>query len=310
MIRPLNFRGFDEFDPLDFVSAVPRALLAIVTTAIVSTVLVWVITAGLHVVTFISTWVEVAEIAGFALIAAPLVLWLRKSSSLVLYLVILIPLFLSDLYQQAQFRDCGLRALWEYSEGTVISSISILPLRFFVTISVDALLIGPLCLWLARLLANMFYDRESAAKAPTTAQRDSLFPEQWTLERVGRPERDAGYWILRLLGFSYVAYLLLLALGALGSSPWPDQVRFLMDMTYGNPVFGVSTFTKITFMVLLAFIGAYNVRIRWYAALSLAIGHGVSTAGSLFFYFRGQSGPLYTGFLLTSAIVDGVMIVL
>ena len=310
MVRFFNFRGYADFDPLDFVAPARRAVLAIVVTAVVSTILVLLIAHVFHVVEFIGFWFECFEVAGFALIAAPLVLWLRRSSSVVIYLILLLPLVLTDLYLQAGWRDQGLRTLWGYPEGTLISLIAILPLRFFITTSVDALLIGPVCLWLMRLLAIRIYDREAASGAPTREQREALFPDEWTQEEVERPRRDAGFWVLRLLGIGYLSYLLLLGIGALGSSPWPAQIRYLMDMTYRNPLLALCTFSKITFMILLAFIGAYNERIRWYAALVLALGHAVSTGASLFFYFTDTPGTDYRDFLLTSAVVDGVMIAL
>lgn len=310
MISPFNLRGYDGFDPLDYIAPRPRLLLAIGVTAIVATLLVYCIAVVFPVIEFIGLWFMIVEAAGFALLAAPVVLWLRKSSSFVIYFVIFLPLFLADLYMQAHIRDHGMPALWDYPEGTFITLITILPLRFFLTISTDALLIGPLCLWLTRLAALLFYNKTAAQQAPTREQRSKLFREEWTTERVDKPKRDAGYWILRLLGFGYLSYLLLLGLGALGASSWPEQIRFLMDMTYRNPVFAISTFSKIGFMVVLAFIGAYNVRIRWHATLALAIGHGVSIAVSMLFYFLNSPGYEYRAFLLTSAIVDGVMVAL
>ena len=310
MVRSFNLRGYTDFDPLDFMPPARRAALAIAVTAGVAIILVILIAHVFLVVEFIGPWFEYVEVAGFALVAAPLVLWLRKSSSILITLVILVPLLLADLFQQGNLRDVGQPALWGYPEGTVISLLTVLPLRFLITASVDALLVGPVCLWIARLLALRVYDRGEAAAAPTPEQRATLFPDEWTQEDVGRPPRDAGFWVLRLLGFGYLSYLLLLGLGALGSSAWPGEVRYLMDMTYRNPLLALCTFSKIAFMVLLAFIGAYNTRIRWYAALLLAIGHGVSTGASLFFYLRDSPGTEYRDFLLTSAVVDGVMIAL
>jgi choline dehydrogenase-like flavoprotein len=310
MISPFNVRGYDSLDPLDFVPLPARTALAMGVTGIVSLLLVYVITDVIHVVTFIGLWFEIVEVAGFALLAAPLTLWLRKSSSLVPYAIITLPLMLTDLYLQAHYRDLGIPALWDYPSGTIVSLITVLPLRFLTTISVDGIIIGPLSLWISRLIASLFYDKEAAAKDPTKKQREALFSPGWSRESVEKPARDAGYYVLRLLGFGYLSYLLLLALGAFGTSPWPQGIRFLMDMTYRHPLFALSTYSKISFMVILAFMGAYNVRIRWYATIVLAIGHGVSIGASLFFYLIDPPGGAFRDFLLTSAIVDGAMVIL
>ena len=310
MISPFNFRGYRALDPLDFVSPGLRMALGGVVTAAMSVLLVYTITVVYPVVTFIGGWFMVFEVVGYAIAGATLLLWLRKSSSVVLYAAVTLPLTLTDVYLQAQFRDHGIPALWDYPGGTVVSLMTILPLRFLLTISVDGIIIGPLSLWITRLVASLFYDRKAAAGVPTPAQRAALFADEWSLENVEPPKRDAGYWMLRLLGFGYLSYLLLLVLGALGTSPWPPGIRFLLDMTYVNPLFAVSTYCKITFMVILAFMGAYNDRMRWHATLALAIGHGVSIASSLFFYLLDSPGDPYRDFLLTSAIVDGAMVLL
>ena len=247
------------------------------------------------------------EIASFTLVAAPYVVTFRKSTSLLHYAIVLLPLFALDLYLESHVRALGIRALWDYTPGTFITRINPVPLRFFVTLSVDAVLVGPVCLWLSRLLALRL--RGKITGMAVDAAVDELpFPEPWQEGKVGRPQRDAGFWILRLLGLAYLGYLTLLLLGGLGASAWPGPVRMLLEMTYVNPYLAMNTAGKIALMVGLAFVGAYNHRMRWAATLGLGVGHVVSVAASLGFYFVEPPGAPYRSFLLTSAVVDGAMV--
>src|SRR5207249_3951005 len=75
---------------------------------------------------------------------------------------------------------------------------------------------------------------------------------------------------------------------------------------YANPALTINTFIKLTIIFVLATLGAHNVKLRWHCSLILLVGHLVSTAASLFFYFCTPRVP-GNSFLLTSAIVDGVI---
>ncbi|MGH9825151.1 MAG: GMC family oxidoreductase N-terminal domain-containing protein, partial [Blastocatellia bacterium] len=75
-------------------------------------------------------------------------------------------------------------------------------------------------------------------------------------------------------------------------------------------------------MVVLCFIGAYNRNVRFYSTVGLFTGHLASTVASLGFYFYDRADtfppinaataamPTYRNFLLTSAGVDGVMVII
>ncbi len=306
----LNLRGYTNPDPLD---KAPVAMQYIIMTAvnfIVSVLLVYLITDYFKLLEFRSFAVKVLEFSAFTFISAPLITALRKSSSAVLIFVIFVPLFIFDMYLQANVRDKGGTALWSYLPGTFIDDIKILPLRFLMTLSFDALIFGPFCLWISRLIALVFYKNRKVKITPDTEQQNNLFNSEWSEEFVERPDRDAGFYILRILGFAYLSYLLILLIGMLGATPWPSQISELIDMTYRNPALAVNTFSKIGIMILLTFTGAYNREIRYYCVLGLITGHAVSTISSLGFYFYDPAGTDYRDFLLTSAIVDGVMIIL
>ncbi len=305
----INIKGYTSKDPLDKAPVFMQYLLMMVVTLVVSILLVYAITDVFKLLEFRTFGVKVLEVAVFTLIAAPVIVYLRKSSSLILILIIFIPLFIFDIYLQANVRDKGAVALWSYLPGTFIDDVKILPLRFLMTLSFDALIFGPVCLWIARILALIFYKNRDVTEIPTTEQHKSLFTDEWSAENVDKPSRDAGYWILRLLGFSYLAYLFILIIGILGFTPWPPAIGNLIRMTYENPALAINTYSKIGMMILFTFIGAYNINVRYYCCWGLIVGHLVSTLSSLGFYFFTDDIPDIKSFLLTSAIVDGVIII-
>jgi choline dehydrogenase-like flavoprotein len=307
MIPPVYLRGYTGDDPLDRLPPVRRYGLAMAVNAVLTALLVVLITPVWQLVQFIGPWFAGVEIATFALVVAPGVMAFRKSSSLLHYASVLVPLYALDLYLESHVRALGIRALWDYTPGTFITHISPIPLRFFVTLSVDAVLVGPVCLWLSRLLAP-WLTAQGAEMQGETVVDELPFPEAWQEEPVRRPRRDAGFWILRLLGLAYLGYLALLLLGGLGISAWPEPVRMLLEMTYVNPYLAVNTAGKIILMVGLALVGAYNYRLRWAATLGLGVGHVVSVAASLGFAYIAAPGAPYRSFLLTSAAVDGAMV--
>ena len=316
MIPIFNLRGYTAPDPLDRVSTARRFVLTMGVSGAVALVFLFSQSALLHVVTYKNAWVFWIGCAVYTVGMGALLALLRKSSALLFYLIIMAVCVPIDLWLQARYRSHGLTAWWTYEPGTLLSAIPV-PWKFLVAWSFDGLIQGPLVLWLARLLANAVYPATQATPEPTREQQAALFPAEWTNEAVAKPRRDAGYWVLRLLGLGYLAYLLFCLVGILGASPWPAQAQQLLVMTYQNPALGIDTFSKISLMVLLAFIGAYHRNVRWYATLGLLVGHLVSTVVSLGFYAYDPPGtypnsPMltYRDFLLTSALVDGAMVLL
>ncbi len=230
-------------------------------------------------------------------ILAPMVLMLRKASSIIQYLLVFLPLYVLSLYSNVHNINNPLTV-----SAAPISTIKLLPLQFFITISIDAFLIGPVCLWLARLIVSIIN--------PVTPPSPATMPEEWSYERVDKPKRDAGFWILRLLGIGYLAYLGLLLVGAFAPSLFKfPGIGDLFATTYRNPFLALCTMAKISLMIRMAFIGAYNKRLRFYTTLVLCIGHAVSVFCSFLFYVLGTSTGPDHDFLLLSGITDLVMVI-
>jgi GMC oxidoreductase len=309
MIPLFNFRGYTAPDPLDRAPAPMRLALAMAVSGVIAMLFFYLSSAAFRAYTFREPWMYWVGVAISALVLGSLLVALRKSSSLLFYLMIIAVSVPLDIFLQAQLRDAGREAWWTYLPGTFLSQIPV-PLKFLVAWSFNGIIQGPLALWLARLLAGVIYPASKSKPEPTVEQQDALFPKEWTSEDVAKPERDLVFWALRLLGLGYLAYLVFCLIGLLGASPWPEQAQMLIVMTYENPALAINTFSKISLMVMLAFVGAYNRNVRWHATLGLFVGHVASTAASLAFYLYDKPGATYRDFLLTSAIVDGVMILI
>jgi hypothetical protein len=310
MIPFFNFRGYTAPDPLDRAPVPMQLILTCSVSAVIALAFLYLESYGLNVVTFKSIWVFWIGCAVYAFVMGALLALLRKSSSLLFYLMIVAAGVSADIWLQAHFRNQGLEGWWTYPQGSLLYPIPV-PLRFLVAWSIPGIIQGPLVLWLTRLLAAAIYPASKAPPQPTFDQQGALFPDKWSLEVVDKPDRDAGYWLLRLLGLGYLSYLGFCLFGILGTSVWPPQAQTLLVMTFQNPALGINTFAKISLMVLLAFIGAYNRNVRWHAALCLLVGHLASTAASLVLYFYNTPpDTLYHSFLLTSAIVDGAMVLI
>jgi hypothetical protein len=322
MIKFLNFRGYIWPDPLDKAPGFMKYLLLIIVNSLLSVVLIYGVTHfkivsfnglnlfGHHYGPRATVW---AEIFTNGMLYSPIIILMRKCSSLIPYLIVFIPYFLLDLFIESHYR-CGKcdisHALWTYNDGSFVSGISPGALKFFVTLSFDAVVFGIVGLYISRLLAALIYKNKKYPNDPTPEEYTNLFSQKWSDEIVPKPHRDLVFYLLRILGFGYLLYLLILILGLLGPGAWPKGVADLISMTYENPALAINTYFKITLMIILAFTAAYNKSLRYYACLALLSGHLASTIYSLVFHFaQGLDTNDPTNFLLTSAILDGSLMV-
>ena len=323
MIKFINARGYYWPDPLDKAPRFMKFLLLILVNGVLSLVLLYGVShykivafGGFRVfgMEFSHRATMMMEIVINCLIFSPLIILLRKCSSLIPYLIVFVPYFLLDLYIETHYRSCagcdGSHALWNYYNDSFVSGINPPALKFFITLSFDAIVFGWLGLYISRLVAALIYRKKKYPEGPTPEQYKMLFSEQWSVENVARPHRDVVFYMLRILGFGYLIYLSILIIGLLGGAPWGEGIGKLIEMTYVNPALAINTYFKITLMIVLAFTAAYNVSLRYYACLGLLAGHIASTVFALIFYFT--SGPVKddpTKFLLTSAEMDGALII-
>ncbi len=155
MAKFLNIKGYIWPDPLDKAPGVAKYLLLMLVNLVLTILLVY----G-------ETHLKIVQINGFTLfghffppfatksievlsnclIFAPLMLLARKCSSLIPYLIIFIPYFLLDLFLESHYRCCNQNsnlALWNYCDSSFVSLIKVAPLKFLITLSFDAIVIGP-----------------------------------------------------------------------------------------------------------------------------------------------------------------------
>lgn len=304
-MRPsiFNLRGYTASDPLDAVPDFKRFLLTSVVSALISIAFLHLIFNVFNIATLQYAWLFWVECAILVFLYTPIVVLLRKSSSLVLMGLLIIVAIPVDIYLQANYRDAGLPALWVYNADALLGGFPPLLQIFIVWVS-DSLVAGPLMLYCSRLLAIPLWGNSEGASHLFTDEYRKLFPTGWTLEAVKKPKHDFSFYFLRLLGLGYAAYLIVILIGALGTSPWPAEIAELIQQSYENPALTIDTFIKISLMASLALIAAYNVNLRWHCAMLLLAGHLVSTAASVGFYVYNPPGTPYRDFLLISAIVD------
>jgi choline dehydrogenase-like flavoprotein len=313
-----NLRGYTHPDPLDKAPAFPGFLLLSLVNIGLSVLLIRLIT-GYHIVTFqgftifgrhfSALYTEILEVIINGFIYTPLVLLTRKCSFIVPFLIVFLPYYILDLHIESYYRlhpDLISKALWLYDNNSPVSGIQPAALKFLFTISVDAVLFGVLSLFLARLLAGLIYAKRQSPPMPTRSEYATLFRPDWSQEDIGRPRRDAAFWILRLLGIGYAIYLGFIVIGMAGNGAWPGGMRHLIVVTYSNTALAINTFFKISLMSVLAFAGAYNKAIRYYCCIGLLAGHSLSACFSLIFHFF-IPGATESSFLLLSGIIDGVM---
>jgi hypothetical protein len=185
----LTIHGYTGHDPLDRAPEGMRFVLTMAVCALLTTAFLYVANVAMGIYTFREPWMFWVGCAVFTFVWGPILTFMRKASSLVITAMLLVPVVLLEIYLQAQFRDLGLTALWMYNPGTLLSDLPPL-VRFLAAWSLDAVIMGPLALWLARLAAGAIYRHDPEQPEPTVEQQRELFPKEWTAEDVTPPQRD------------------------------------------------------------------------------------------------------------------------
>ena len=159
-----SFFGYRSYDPLDDAPSGVRYLLTMGSTAVLSVLLLYVVFDVLHIATLKYGWLFWVECAFLALLYAPAVCALRKSSSLVhigLLVASVVPL---DLFLEARYRAYGLDTLWMYTNDGPLGGVQPL-LRILIGWLGDALVCGVLALWVARVVARIVFRKQHGPAA-------------------------------------------------------------------------------------------------------------------------------------------------
>ncbi|HTR98674.1 MAG TPA: GMC family oxidoreductase, partial [Bacteroidota bacterium] len=146
-------------------------------------------------------------------------------------------------------------------------------------------------------------------KKPAAAQLDelkSLFQGTVVWRGAFEPTRDFGFFLMRFIFFAYGVYFTYMIVGlVVGARDLP-----IVSMSFINPPETINTVMKLTLMISLSAVGAFNSGIRREAAVFLLIGHLISVVGSLAMYFQFPVNPLFPmdqSFLLASVAGDGLL---
>ena len=181
-----HVQGYTADDPLDKAPKLVRFGIVSAVNLVLSIGLLYLITDN-KVVRFngFSVWgiafspfaTMVLEVIINCLVYAPIIVLLRKASSVYIYLVVLLPYFLLDLFIEHHYRAAGRPdlALWNYYDSSIVSSIHPPAFRFFCTLTVDALLFGVAALFLSRNVAKILYRNKDYPRQPTKRQYNAVF---------------------------------------------------------------------------------------------------------------------------------------
>lgn len=300
----LNLQGYTQHDPLDAPTFTKAwGLLSLVSIGFLGSFL-WLATSlqWIHWQANNST-LFLLGILLYQIIASAVLFVLRKSSSIFLMVLYSVPLFLLELslYHQGKIGN-PVPCTWQLP---YLSLPMLQILGSLLCLSVVSVLIA---LFFARILASIFFP--STATNPSSAAYQALFEQDWAYESLEKPQRDIGFWLLRLAGFGYLGFWAVMALGQLGVSAWPEQLQYMITMSNANDALAVNTFIKEWLMIMLAFLGAYNRQLRYYVCLILVAGHFFSTGFTLLFYLSEHPSISYRDYLLTSTFVEGSLLLI
>ncbi|MBK9109520.1 MAG: GMC family oxidoreductase [Saprospiraceae bacterium] len=328
MIPILNLRAYTAWDPLDGLSNVKRTILHMIVCSCITVSMIILIDSVFHIVFFKSLCWQIAEVFMFGVLYALIIINTRKSSSIFHFLIILVPLYIGDLYLETHYmRSFDERAIWNYYHGSFIYNFEQVPLRFLITLSFDGLLMGPLCLWISRMIASFMVSRTGTHYDENYHR---LFNEERTKDiPIALPKRvqlwqsggtknflskiDFDFWILRILGIFFLIYLGILLVGSVGTVSmasadliWPEQLAKLITDTYANAFHQTHTIGKISNFILLAMTAAFHTGIRYLALRIFMLGNLVAAICSFYLYYFSSGEE----FLFQSGIADSLVTLL
>lgn len=304
-----------ELDGRDALSPAARMILSIAVTGFWALVLEYVGTQVLRAFYYTNPISFYIVIAIFALGLGPVLVGLRKASVLVPMALVgglMVVLELWNHYHVVQwdlvngvFIRTGLRGerFWDWSNGALFG------IRHPLLIALAAGLIETslvlVSVWTQKLLTHHLTSKDH----PSLEEQKSFFKDTFVPLASLKPKRDFGFLFLRVVFFAYGIYFVYLVLGLLVNG----KDLPLMGMYFINPAQTLNSFAKLILILSLANLGAFNRTIRREATLTLTIGHLTSVVASLWLYLGYAPNPLFPSdhsFLLTSALADGVMVII
>lgn len=304
-----------EPDGLDALTPGRRMALSIVVTGAIGFLLEYIGTEVLHAFTNTSPYTIYAATAVWAFLLGPLLIVLRKAKLIVPMLIVgsvfaFLVLFNHNYFiiwnlVEGNFKDTGLLwqpRIWEFKDGQVFGIRH--PLLIALVAGAIETVVVPASLWTQRLLTRGLRKKEGVP----IDEVERLFENSVTPVEKFKVKRGFGFFFMRFIVFAYGIYFVYQIVGLLVSGKGLP----LLSIFFLNPTETLNTFMKITLMLSLATVGAFNADVRREASILLLIGHAFSVGASLWLYLAYPVNPLYPdhhNLLLSSVAGDGVLIV-
>lgn len=304
-----------EPDGRDELSPVKRMLLSIVVSGVVGFALEYVGLEVLHAFTNASPITLYAATAIWAFGLGPLLVVLRKASIVVPMLIVGVVFAILVLFNEfhfivwnfagGSFADTGnlwAPRIWEFREGAIFGLDN--PLLIALAAGAIETVVVPVSIVLQKLLTLGLRKKE----AVPLKEVEAFFQGSVLPRGEFKLKRDFGFFLMRFIFFAYGAYFVYMIVGLLvGGRNLP-----IVSMMFINPPETVNTVMKLTLMISLSALGAYNAAIRPYAAIFLLLGHLISVVASLTMYFIFPVNPVFPmdqAFLLATVAGDGVLVI-
>ncbi|MBI5471008.1 MAG: GMC family oxidoreductase [Ignavibacteriae bacterium] len=300
---------------LDSLSTTWRMILSILITGIVGFALEYVGIEVLDVFENASPMTIYAVIGIWAFGLGPLLVLLRKSALWVPMAIVggafaFLVLFNHYFFMTWEFGAGGFHStgklwaprIWEFREGAIFG------LQHPLLIAIVAGVIETIVVPVSVLLQQLIVRRWKKPAAFSLEEETALFRDSVVGVNTMKPRRDFGFYFMRFIFFAYGTYFVYMLIGLMVNG----RDLPVVGMFFINPPETINTIMKITLMVSLANLAAFNAGVRREAALLLTIGHLISVGASLGLYFAYPVNPLFPdeqSFLLSSVIGDGALLV-
>ncbi len=300
---------------LDALSTTWQIVLSMVITGLVGFALEYTGIEVLHVFENSSPMTIYGVVAIWAFALGPLLVLLRKAALWVPMAIVgatfaVLVLFNHYYFMTWEFGVGGFHStgklwaprIWEFREGAFFGLQH--PLLIALVAGAIETVVVPVSIFLQQLVV-----RHLKRPAPFSLEDEaSLFQESVVGANAMKPKRDFGFSFMRFIFIAYGAYFVYMLIGLkVNGKDLP-----VVSMFFINPPETINSIMKITLMVSLANLAAFNAGVRQEAALLLMIGHLISVGASLALYFGYPVNPQFPdeqSFLLSSVVGDGALLV-
>jgi|GEM_PF-6675576 len=254
-----------EPDGRDALSPFGRLALSVVVTGVIGYLLEYIGTEKVHAFANSQPQTIYAATAIWAFALGPLLVLFRKSSILVPMLIVGVLFTILVLFNHyyfviwafsgGAFVETGALSsprIWEFREGAILGLHH--PLLIALAAGAIETVVVPVSVLIQKLITLKLRKKPDVSLEET----EELFGQSVTPRNALKPKRDFGFYFMRFIFFSYGAYFAYMITGLLVNGKGLPVVT----MFFISPPETVNTIMKITLMVSLAAVGAFNAGVR------------------------------------------------